>query len=90
MFHCATATAQLLFVRSSLIAQGSPVTAIYIAGCEINALPCQLIAQIAGARLIDCSSSECCGCLPGGGELWWLLLVWGVAVQDPFQWHSTG
>lgn len=37
-----------------LIAQGRLVTAIYIAGCEINALPCQLIAQIAGDRLTEC------------------------------------
>lgn len=70
MFYCGAATAQLLFVRSPLIAQGRLVTAIYIAGCEINALPCQLIAQIAGDKLTDCSSSEC----------WWLSARWEGVV----------
>lgn len=58
---------------------GQPVAAIYIAGCEMNALPCQLIAQIAGDRLTAAPQSAG-GCVPGVGQLWWLLLLWGVAV----------
>lgn len=45
----------------------------------MNALPCQLIAQIAGDRLTAAPQSAG-GCVPGVGELWWLLLLWGVAV----------